>query len=107
MHNQNNSVSLKLYNREPRSTIDAYKNGENTYIYSKQQQQQKQDTVLKTLCLHVFWQSAHAESGRSCTQDRRYQILDCPAADESTSFRPLLDFLFMVEMMPNHQQQPQ
>jgi hypothetical protein len=54
MHNQNNSALLKLYNRELCSTIDAYKNGENAYIYFKQQQQQKQDAALKTLRLHVF-----------------------------------------------------
>ena len=82
-------------------------NGENAFIYSKQQKQQKQDNALKTLCLHVFWQSVHADSGRLCTQDRCYHILDYPSADESTSFSPLLDFLFMAEMMPNHQQQPQ
>jgi hypothetical protein len=54
MHNQRTRVLLKLYSRELRSTIDPYKNGENAYIYSKQQQQQKQDAALKTLHLHVF-----------------------------------------------------
>ena len=38
---------LKLYSRELCSTIDRYKNGENAYIYSKQQQQQNRDVALK------------------------------------------------------------
>jgi hypothetical protein len=54
MHNQNNNASLKLYNWELCSTIDRYQNGENAYIYSKQQQQQNQDVALKTLHLHGF-----------------------------------------------------
>jgi hypothetical protein len=37
---RDNSASLKLYNRELCSTIDAYKNGEIAYIYSEQQLQQ-------------------------------------------------------------------
>jgi hypothetical protein len=45
---------LKLYSRELCSTIDRYKNGENAYIYSKQQQQQNQDVALNTLRLHGF-----------------------------------------------------
>jgi hypothetical protein len=49
------NASSKHYNWEPSSTIDPYKNGENAYIYSKQQQQQKRDAALKTLRLHVFW----------------------------------------------------
>jgi hypothetical protein len=44
---RDNSASLKLYNREPCSTIDRYQNGENAYIYSKQQQQQNRDAALK------------------------------------------------------------
>jgi hypothetical protein len=54
MHNQKLEYLLKLYSRELRSTIDTYKNGENAYIYSKQQQQQKRDAALKTLRLHGF-----------------------------------------------------
>jgi hypothetical protein len=45
---------LKLYSRELSSTIDLYKNGENAFIYSKQQQQRNQDTALKSLRLHGF-----------------------------------------------------
>jgi hypothetical protein len=48
------SAAPKLYNREPSSTIHALQNGENAYIYSKQQQYQKQDVALKKLCLYVF-----------------------------------------------------
>ena len=51
---------LKLYSRELRSTIDRYKNGENAYIYSKQQQQRNQEIALKSLHLHGFWHSAAA-----------------------------------------------
>jgi hypothetical protein len=29
------SAATKLYNRDPSSTIDPYKNGKNAYIYSK------------------------------------------------------------------------
>jgi hypothetical protein len=54
IHNQNNSASLKLYNRELCSTIDRYKNGENALLYSKQQQQQNRDIALKYLRLHGF-----------------------------------------------------
>ena len=57
---------LKLYSREIFSTIDRYKNGENAYIYSKQQQQQNRDTALNTSRLHGFWQSAATVSERSC-----------------------------------------
>jgi hypothetical protein len=49
---RDNSASLKLYNRELCSTIDGYKNGENAYIYSKQQQQQNRDVALNTFRLH-------------------------------------------------------
>jgi hypothetical protein len=45
---------LKLYSRELSSTIDRYKNGENAYIYSKQQQQQEPENALKALRLHGF-----------------------------------------------------
>ena len=45
---------LKLYNRELCSTIDRYKNGENAYIYSKQQQQQNRDVALKIYVCMAF-----------------------------------------------------
>jgi hypothetical protein len=48
------NTSSKLTEREPSSTIDPSKNGENTYIYSKTTTAAKQDVVLKTLRLHVF-----------------------------------------------------
>ena len=51
---------LKIYSRELSSTIDRYKNGKNAYIYSKQQQQRNQDTALKALRLHGFWQHGAA-----------------------------------------------
>jgi hypothetical protein len=51
---RDNSASLKLYNWELCSTIDGYKNGKNTYIYLKQQQQQNQDVSLNTFHLHGF-----------------------------------------------------
>jgi hypothetical protein len=54
MHNQKPEWLLKLYSRELRSTIDRYKNGENAFIYSKQQQQQNRDVALKALRLHGF-----------------------------------------------------
>jgi hypothetical protein len=52
MRNQETRIKLKLYSRELCSTIDGYKNGENAYIYSKQQQQKNQDVALKALRLH-------------------------------------------------------
>jgi hypothetical protein len=45
---------LKLYSRELSSTIDRYKNGENAFIYSEQQQQRNRDIALKALRLHGF-----------------------------------------------------
>jgi hypothetical protein len=47
-------MSVKLYSRELCSTIDAYKNGKNAYIYSKQNQQQNEILHYLTLaaCLH-------------------------------------------------------
>ena len=54
MHNHRTRVLLKLYSQELCSTIDAYKNGENDYIYSKTTTAAKQDVALKTLRLHGF-----------------------------------------------------
>jgi hypothetical protein len=48
------SAATKLYNRDPSSTIDPYKNGENAYIYSKTTIAAKKDVALKILWLHVF-----------------------------------------------------
>jgi hypothetical protein len=64
------SASLKLYNREPCSTIDPYKNGENAYIYSKTTQQQKQDAALKN-CVCMASDSLPMQ-----TQDDRAPMTD-------------------------------
>jgi hypothetical protein len=43
-----------LQYRELCSTIDPLQNGDYAYIYSKNQQQQKQDAALRALRLQVF-----------------------------------------------------
>jgi hypothetical protein len=107
MHNQNNSASLKFYNREPCSTIDPYKNGENAFIYSKQPQQQKQDAALK----HYVCMSS--DSLRMQTLADRAPMTDAIRfrtvllQTNRPAFSPLLDFPFMAETMSNHLQQLQ
>jgi hypothetical protein len=66
---------LKLYSQELCSTIDRYKNGENAYIYSKQQQQNR-DVALK-LCVYMASDNLHLQSRNArSTYGRRNQTPD-------------------------------
>jgi hypothetical protein len=55
MHNQKLEYLLKLYSRELCSTIDAYKNGKNAYIYSSKFAQQRRARTSKAW--HPFSQT--------------------------------------------------
>jgi hypothetical protein len=106
MHNQNNSASLKLYNRELCSTIDRYKNGENAYIYSEQQQQQNRDVALK-LCICMASDNLQLQSlnDRAPMADA-IELLTVPWVNRR-AFNSSPDFPIMAEAMSNHHQLPQ
>jgi hypothetical protein len=95
--------SLKFYSRELRSTIDRYKNGENAYIYSKQQQQQNRDVALK-LCVCMDSENLRLQylNNRAPTTDA-IGLLTAPWANRR-AFNSSLDFPIMEEMMSNHHQ---
>ena len=94
---------LKLYSRELRSTIDRYKNGENAYIYSKQQQQQNRDVALK-LCVCMASDNLRLQSlnNRAPTTDA-IRILTALWANRR-AFTSSLDFPIMAETMSNYLQ---
>jgi hypothetical protein len=65
------SAATKLYNQEPISTIDPYKNGENAYIYSKTTTTAKTRCCIKniasagllTVCTCRLWPIVHPGLG--------------------------------------------
>jgi hypothetical protein len=95
--------SLKLYSRKLRSTIDRYKNGENAYIYSKQQQQQNQDIALKIcICMASDNLCPKSLNNRAPTTDV-IRLLIALWVNRS-AFNSSPDFPIMEEMMSNHHQ---
>jgi hypothetical protein len=78
------STTKKLYNREPSSTIDPYKNGENAYIYSKTTIAAKKIRCIKnivvacllTVCACRLWPIMHPRLGVPSTKSDNYSLSD-------------------------------
>jgi hypothetical protein len=78
------SAATKLYNRDPSSTIDPYKNGENTYIYSKTTIATKKIRCIKnivvacllTVCACRLWLIMHPRLGVPSTKSDDYSLSD-------------------------------
>jgi hypothetical protein len=97
---------LKLYSRKLFSTIDPYKNGENAFIYSKQQQQQNRDVALKLcVCMASDNLLLQSLSDRALVADA-IELLIVPWANRR-ALNSSSDFPIMAEAMSNHHQPPQ
>jgi hypothetical protein len=96
---------LKLYSRELCSTIDRYKNGENAYIYSKQQQQKNRDVALK-LCICMASDNLHLQSLNECAPMVDATELSTVSWVNQCAINSSVDFPIMAEAMSNHHQLP-
>jgi hypothetical protein len=95
--------SLKLYSRELHSTIDGYQNGENAYIYSKQQLKKNQDVALK-LCVCMASDNLRLQSlNNRAPMTNAIGFLIAPWENRH-AFNSSLDFPIMAETMSNHHQ---
>jgi hypothetical protein len=94
---------LKIYSHELCSTINRYKNGENAYIYSKQQKKKNRDIALK-LCVCMAFENLRLQSlnDRALMADA-IELLTAPW-ENRRAFNSSSDFPIMAEVMSNHHQ---